>query len=394
MDKYFKQYRSGYSLPRDFYTSAEIYQQDLEKYWGHSWVWVGHISQLPEVGCYFVFEFGNESVIVCRDSTDTLKAHLNVCRHRGSRVCTNHSGKVKSFVCPYHAWTYNLDGELRSGRRMPEEFDRQDHGLKSVNLLNHQGLLFVCLSDDPPPLEQALATVASLTAPFQLEDLKIIQRRSYPVEANWKLALENYLECYHCAPSHREYSKSHSLKDPDSMTEELIETLKKRSQNIGLPTKQVSETGPQARALGADLYCRRYPLYSGFDTGSKDGSGVAPTLGLLQGYDGGATDLMIGPLNNFLIYADHMVAYRFIPTGVQTTEIQTVWLINSNATEEDYDTESLTWLWDVTTQDDERIIRHNQAGINSFHYEPGPLSTMEWGITDFYSGYMEVMRDS
>ena len=104
---------------------------------------------------------------------------------------------------------------------------------------------------------------------------------------------------------------------------------------------------------------------------------------------------MIGPLNSFLIYADHMVAYRFIPTGVQTTDIQTLWLVNSKAQAGvDYDVKNLIWLWDVTTRDDERIVRNNQRGVNSFHYQPGPLSSMEWGISDFYTGYLDVLRRS
>lgn len=393
IDQLLKDYQSGYSLPRSFYTSPDVYEKDLALYWGQNWIWVGHASQLPDNGSYFVSEFGNESVIVVRDTDGQIKAHLNVCRHRGSRVCLQQSGKAKSFVCPYHAWTYSLNGELRSGRLMEPEFDRHQHGLKPVNLINFQGMIFICLSDTPPPLEKALEKIAPLTAPFRLDQLKIVQQASYPVPANWKLAIENYLECYHCAPSHKEYSKSHSLKDPDSMSEELLEQLRQRSTASGLPVSIISETGESAGALCADTYYRRYPLYEGYDTGSKDGRGVSCLLGELQSYDGGATDLMIGPLNSFLVYADHLVAYRFIPTSLQTTDIQTYWLVNENAHEgTDYHLKDLTWLWDVTTQDDERIIRHNQQGVNSFHYQPGPLSTMEWGISDFYTGYLSVLR--
>lgn len=390
-----KDHQPGYSLPRSFYTSAEVYEKDLALYWGLNWIWVGHASQLPDIGSYFVTEFGNESVIIVRDTDGQIKAHLNVCRHRGSRVCLQQAGKARSFVCPYHAWTYSLNGELRSGRLMAPEFDRRQHGLKSVSLVDFQGLIFICLSDKPPPIEQALEKIAPLTEPFRLDQLKVVHQASYPVPANWKLALENYLECYHCAPSHKEYSKSHSLKDPDSMSEKLLERLRQRSIKSGLPTDVISATGGSAEALCADTYYRRYPLYDGYDTGSKDGRGLSCLLGDLQSYDGGATDLMIGPLNSFLIYADHMVAYRFIPTGVQTTDIQTLWLVNSKAQAGvDYDVKNLIWLWDVTTRDDERIIRNNQRGVNSFHYQPGPLSTMEWGISDFYTGYLDVLRRS
>lgn len=387
-------FQPGYSLPGAFYTSPELYQKDLQLYWGRNWIWAGHVSQLPEAGSYFLFDFGSESIIVVRDKGGQIRAHLNVCRHRGSRVCLQQTGKANSFVCPYHAWTYNLDGGLRSGRLMPAEFDKNQHGLKPVKLFEFQGLLFICMSDDPPPIEHELAAIAPLTAPFDLARLKIAHQESYPVSANWKLALENYLECYHCAPSHKQYSKSHSLKDPDSMTEELVQAMQARSADIGLPVTEISATGEMAQAVCTDLYYRRYPLYPGYDTGSQDGTAIAPLLGSLKGFDGGATDLMIGPLNSFLIYADHMVAYRFIPTGVQTTDIQTLWLVNEDSREGvDYDLENLKWLWDVTTQDDERIIRHNQEGVNSSYYRPGPLSTMEWGIADFHAGYLGLLRE-
>ncbi len=385
-------HRQGYSLERDFYVSETIYRADLEKYWGANWIWAGHISQIPEVGDFLVFEFGQESIIIVRDSNGDIRAHLNVCRHRGSRVCLSRSGNTHSFVCPYHAWTYGLDGQLRAGRLMPDGFDKREHGLMPVSVINYQGLLFFCLAEQPPSMQSALDKVENSTVPFSLANLKVAHEASYPVAANWKLALENYLECYHCAPAHKEYSKSHSLKDPLSCNSELVSAMEARSESIGLLNGEVAGTGALAEHPGADVYYRRYPLYPGYDTGSMDGRGVSTLLGNLSGYDGGASDLTIGPLNSFLIYSDHMVGYRFIPGGVQQTEIQTVWLVNENAQEGvDYELKNLVWLWDVTTRDDERIIRHNQAGVNSLRYSPGPLSKMEWGIQDFHFGYLNVL---
>ncbi|WP_282606893.1 aromatic ring-hydroxylating dioxygenase subunit alpha [Pelagibius sp. Alg239-R121] len=385
-------FQTGQSLERQFYTSEQIYQQELEKIWGGSWIWAGHISQLANKGDYFLFEVGSESVIVVRDGTGAICAHLNVCRHRGSRICLEPCGNLRAFSCPYHAWTYSLNGDLRSRRMMPDGFDRADHGLLPVKVIDFQGLIFICLSETPPPIEPALERLAPMTAPFQFENLKIAHHASYPVPANWKLALENYLECYHCAPAHKEYSKSHSLKDPAAMTPELIEAMQARSVNVGLPTGELNETGEDARAPGADVYYRRYPLFPGYVTGSRNGEGLAPLLGNLTDYDGGATDIQIGPLNNFLVYSDYLVGYRFVPTSLQTTDIQTVWLVRSDAEEgRDYDLEHLTWLWHVTTLDDERIIRHNQEGVNSLYYRPGPLSSMEWGIVDFHHNYLKML---
>lgn len=382
----------GYALERLFSTSRSIYERDLERVWGGNWIWAGHGSQISNKGDYFLFEFGKESVIVVRDGTGRVRAHLNVCRHRGSRICLTSSGNARAFACRYHAWTYDLDGELRSGRLMPEGFERKDYGLLPVNVIDFQGLIFICLAKTPPPIESALERLAPRTAPFGFGNLKVVHQASYPVPANWKLALENYLECYHCAPAHREYSKSHSLKDPAAMTPELIGGMQAKSIEVGLPLEVISETGENAEHLGTDIYYRRYPLFPGYITGSQNGDGVAPLLGDLSGYDGGATDVQIGPLNNFLAYSDHLVGYRFLPRGLQSTDIQTVWMVRADAQEgRDYDLDRLTWLWHVTTLDDERIIRINQEGVNSLHYRPGPLSSMEWALVDFHYNYLKMI---
>lgn len=388
-------YREGFALPRDFYASPEVFEHDIKNYWNRNWIWVGHVSQIPAAGDYFLFEYATESIIVVRDKSDEIHAHINVCRHRGSRVCLEKSGRSSVFSCPYHAWTYDLAGKLRTGREMGADFDRADYGLFSASLKVFQGLIFVCLSDDPPDIDGTLERLAPLTAPFRTENMKVAHTASYPVPANWKLALENYLECYHCAPAHQEYSRSHSLKDPASLTDELVGTLQKNSQLAGLPVVELNETGAEASAHGTDAYYRRYPLYPGYKTGSKSGSQLAPVLGDLALLDGGATDIMIGPLNSFLAYGDYIVGYRFVPISLQKTNIQVVWMVRQDAEEGvDYSREDLTWLWHVTSQDDERIIRHNQEGVNSHAFVPGPLSEMEWGISAFYHGYMARFADT
>lgn len=382
----------GFALPRHFYTSQAVYDHDIRAFWNRNWIWVGHVSEVPETGDFFLFDYGPESIIIVRDRNGDVRAHMNVCRHRGSRVCLEKSGKARSFVCPYHAWTFDLSGALRNGRQMGDGFDPADYGLFSVPIKIFQGLIFVCAHDDPPPIDAALERLAPLSAPFEFENLKLAHSASYPVPANWKLALENYLECYHCAPSHKDYSRSHTLKDPDQASA-FTEGLRDRMREVGLPVDVLDETGPAASASGAETYWRRYPLFPGYETGSKTGAALAPTLGVLKGHDGGATDLGVGVLNYFLVYADHLVGYRFVPRGLQETDIQIAWYVRGDAEEgRDYAKEDLTWLWHVTSLDDERIIRHNQEGVNSHRFVPGPLSEMETSISGFYRTYFDMIR--
>jgi Rieske 2Fe-2S family protein len=274
---------------------------------------------------------------------------------------------------------------------MGEHFDPSKFGLVPVQVSVFKGLIFVCADANTPSLDPVLSQLSPLVEPYGFEDLKVAHTASFPVPANWKLAVENYLECYHCGPAHKEYSRSHSLKSPQDMVG-LIEPLKARAVDVGLSPDELALVGDAALTPFTSGYYRRYPLYPGFKTGSKSGEALAPLLGTLKDFDGGATDFDIGPLNWFLIYSDHMVGYRFIPRGVQETDIQVVWLVRADAEEgQAYNTENLTWLWHVTSLDDERIIRHNQSGVNSQYFQPGPLGEMETSIQDFYDFYFAMI---
>lgn len=389
-----RSYAPGHSLDRLFYSSRALYERDVAKIWCESWLWAGHVSQIAETGDYFLFEFATESIIIVRDAEGEVRAHLNVCRHRGSRVCLETAGRARTFSCPYHGWTYKLDGSLRGARMMGADFDRTPYGLMPVQVQVFHGLIFICLAQgEAPDLGNALARLEPHIAPFDIANTRVVHMADYPVPANWKLALENYLECYHCARAHEEYSRSHSLKDPTSMTPQLVANMQARSLDAGLTVEELSATGLAAEPPGADIYYRRYPLYPGYDTGSEDGKPLAPLLGSLKCFDGGASDIQIGPVNHFLAYGDHVVGYRFLPRGPQQTDIQTVWMVRKDAEAgRDYDLQRLTWLWDVTTRADERIIRNNQAGVNSIRYRPGPLAPMEWGMSEFLRWYTKAIR--
>ena len=387
-------YQGSQSLPRQFYTSETVYKMDIQHYWNHSWIWVGHINQIPNVGDFFLFDYGYESVIIARDKNDSVNAFLNVCRHRGSRVCIEKSGNTRLFVCPYHAWTYELNGSLRAAREMEDNFNTAEYSLKKVNLRIFHGLIFICVADNPPNIDEGLLQLEPLVEPFEFENLKIVHSANYPVAANWKLALENYMECYHCAPAHLEYSRSHSLKDPSSANIELKKCMLKRSMDVGLSGEELHINLLESNNVEMDFYFSRYPLFQGYKTGSKSGEKLAPLLGRLKDFDGGTSDIQIGILNNFLSYSDHVIGYRFIPRSLQITDIEVIWMVRKDAEEgKDYNLEDLTWLWHCTSQDDERIIALNQKGVNSNHYVPGPLSNMEWGIKAFHAGYLKQLEE-
>ncbi len=366
------------ALPRYFYRSAVAYRQELENIFFKSWLYAGHASQVPDAGDFFLYEIAEESVIVVRGEDGTIRALVNSCRHRGSRVCEASSGHCRTFVCPYHGWVYNPDGSLRAARHMEAmaEFRREDHGLRQLRVAVRFGLIFVNFDPDAYDFNACLQEVDAQMAPYRLETAKIAHRESYPVDANWKIALGNYLECYHCDTAHRAYSKIHTFKEREHVVAPINRAMWARAAaQTGIPgiEKAVYRMFREAPGFGACVYTSRYALFDGFRTGSRDGAPVAPLMGDFTGYDGGAGDFQFGPLTYMLNYPDHCVLFRYVPLGIDRTEMEIVWFVNGDAREGvDYDREALTWLWHVTTLEDKRIMTLNAAGVNSHFFEPGP----------------------
>jgi Rieske 2Fe-2S family protein len=378
----------GRSLAQAFYNDPDIFERDLERVFLRHWLCVDHESSIARPGDFRLFELASESVIIARGEDGALRAFANVCRHRGSRVCSTPSGNAKYFICPYHAWTYGLDGSLRAARHMPHDFDTARHGLKEIKLRVLEGLVFVSFAENPLGLHDVEATLRAYLGPFDWAGARVAHRESYAIEANWKLAVENYLECYHCAPSHPEYSKLHALEQPPARVEALNARMRERASALGLDFPE-HDHWVASTSGGEAIFGFRYALYDGIETGSADGRAVAPLMGRFRAYDGGATSVHFGPASFFLAYADHGVIYRFIPKTVQSCEMEVIWLVAPMAREgADYGVDRLTWLWKVTSEADKRIIEQNQLGVNSRFYEPGPYMPMEYNTRRYVDWYL------
>jgi phenylpropionate dioxygenase-like ring-hydroxylating dioxygenase large terminal subunit len=380
-------------LIRDFYADPAIFQRDVETMLSRHWLCAGHVSRVPNPGDYFLYEIAAESVIIARGQDGALRALVNVCRHRGSRVCLEASGNAKLFICPYHAWTYNLDGSLRSARHMAEPFDAAAHGLKQIHLQVVEGLIFVSFAETPLALDRVAEVLHQGYGPYGWADAKIAHRETYPIEANWKLAVENYVECYHCAPAHPEYAKLHANEQPRAKIAELNARMTSRAAALGLVLPDRDHWALKAEPGEEATYLVRYALLRSAVTGSADGKPVAPLMGRFTDYDGGATFIHVGPASFFLAYPDHGLIYRFIPKTVQHSEMEVIWLVRGDAREGvDYDRERLTWLWRVTSEADKKIIENNQRGVNSRYYTPGPFAGMEMSERRFVEWYLSEIR--
>ncbi len=387
--------QAGYALPGALYQDPQVYECEIRAIFLKSWLYVGHQSRIPARGDYFLFEIAGESVIVVRDVDGQINALLNVCRHRGSRICDEPEGHEPRLVCRYHGWTYGLDGSLRAAARTPEGFDRSQFGLRRLRTKVFAGLIFVNFDAGAAPFDAIERDLEEPLRPYRLERTKVAHRQNYAIASNWKLAVENYCECYHCQPAHPEYSVGHGRAIPEAEYASLLEQVMERAPAVGLTQHLVRRSWLDSDAFGVDRGFDRYPLLRGHRSGSRDGGPVAPLLGSITGYDGGTTDLHLGPMTFGLAYCDHVVLYRFTPRGQRSTDCEITWLVNESAVEgRDYDRAALTWLWDVTTLADKEIIERNQAGVDSRYYEPGPLSPMEDFTQRFLNWYLATMGDA
>jgi Rieske 2Fe-2S family protein len=288
---------------------------------------------------------------------------------------------------------YDTDGKLIAARDMPEDFDKAQHGLHQLPVEIVQGLIFVCFCDDPPSIEAARRDLTEPMSMFDFENLKVAAQKSYPIDANWKLAIENYQECYHCAPAHPEYAKLHTLMLDVKKRQRVQEHMLENMSACGLKKIEINRIYAKAQAGEMGYAYSRTALFEAYKTGSRDGEPVAPLLGNLTNYDGGASDINFGPLNYFLVYSDHAVGYVFTPVDESTCQCEIFWMVRGDAVEgKDYDRDELMWLWDVTMYADETIIINNWKGVQSKYYRPGPFSGMEAEEQEFVDWVLQELR--
>ena len=379
-------HKPGHSLDQRFYTDPVIYDLEIQKIVNRNWILAGHVSQLPEPGDFKVLNVGQESAIIVRGKDGNLKGFANVCRHRGSLVCLEQQGHVDNFTCPYHGWMYDIDGNLAAARNMDADFDKSTHGLKPVSVGEIHGLVFVCFDENPPSLEGATRDLEEAMEMFDFANLKVAAQKSYEIPANWKLSIENYQECYHCANAHPEYALMHTMMLDDDKRARASGHMFERMEACGIKDIEIDHVDGAARPGEIGFGYGRTAMFNRYKTGSLGGEPVAPLLGSIKGYDGGQADFSFGPFSFLLAYNDHVVGYVFTPIDHKNSNCEVYWLVRGDAQEgTDYDLDKLTWLWDVTTKADKEIISNNSKGVHSKYYQPGPFSRME----DLESGYVE-----
>jgi Rieske 2Fe-2S family protein len=376
--------RPGHALPQALYTSQEAFDFDLKAIFARTWVLAGLECEVPSPGAALALTVGGSPIVVLRDRAGEIRGFHNSCRHRGAMVCPPGRSQRPVLVCPYHQWSYDLTGKLVAARRMQTSFDPAAHALRPVHVRNIAGVLYVCLAEDAPPIEEFARGLAPLLAPHDLPNAKLAHEAVFVEKGNWKLVMENARECYHCAARHPDLAltfptevKAHFAADEAGR----VARFDARMAGAGLPI------GP---TMGAWWQAIRFPLNENVVSMTMDGKHACSRLMVdAEGGDIGSVRFATEPNSFCHALADHLFVFTAEPSGPQETIVTTRWYVHKEAVEgRDYHLENVVALWLTTNNQDIELVENNQRGVNSVGYVPGPYSeeaeSLVRRFTDWY----------
>ncbi|MSU40195.1 MAG: aromatic ring-hydroxylating dioxygenase subunit alpha [Pedosphaera sp.] len=355
-----------FMLERRYFLDADIYRRETDRIFRRRWLQVGRAAQLPAAGSFVTVEIEGEHLILLRDREKHLRAFHNHCRHRGTRLCNEPAGQLGTHItCPYHAWSYSLDGRLQGAPHMEETpgFSKADYPLHAVACAEWDGHIFVHLDAKPAPFEQTFAPVLTKFAPWHVHELVCARTVEYDVAANWKLIVQNYSECYHCPIIHPALNEhSHYRAAKNDLTEGPF---------LGGPMRITRDGGGLTR------------------TGQR----CAPPLPGVKGEDlQHAYYYLIFPSFLISLQPDFVLTHRLIRKGAGRTQIVCQWFYHPEAVAAPgFDPSAAVDFWDQINREDWKLCELSQAGIQSTACSPGPYSTLESMPAAFDREYLAAM---
>ncbi|MCK0197884.1 aromatic ring-hydroxylating dioxygenase subunit alpha [Ancylobacter sp. 6x-1] len=400
-----RQRAEGHSLPAGLYMRPDVFEADLDVFFRKHWIYVGLECDVPEPGDATVIDIGSSSLILLRDDDSQIRVLHNVCRHRGSRLLDAGSSVLSKLVCPYHQWTYELSGELIHAPHMGKGFDPTCHSIRPVQFRSIGGLIYVCLSDNPPKDIDTLERVMEeRLAPYDIRNSRIAHQTDVIEDGNWKLTIENNRECYHCAGSHPELCVSFIDLDfgydPESLGEDDRAEAEEHQRLYAERTAAWEAEGYPSAAFeqlagnATNFRTQRLIIAGAGESQTPDATAACSKLmGAMTRKDLGDVHLWgHNAWNHFM--GDHAVTVMVIPLAPNRTLVRTKWLVHKDAVEGvDYDIEKLTSVWIATTDQDSLLVARSQQGIEDPAYLPGPYSRFTEGQLDnFATWYVEQMR--
>lgn len=297
----------SFTLPARYYTEPDVLEEERDQLFTDSWQYVGHLGQVDAAGEFFTTEIAGNGVIVTRDESGDLRAFHNVCPHRGSRVLDDETGSTRKLQCPYHGWTFDLDGSLYSAPNFEDDaLDCEANSLHPVRVDTWGPMVFVHLGTDPDPLAETLGSLVDLYEPFRLDEFEYVDTYEHEIACNWKAYVDNYVECDHCDLNHASslYEWIHpetytidpgenhvlvsaTLEDEYVLNETLDPAVRDQYYaawvwpnvtvdiaNDGLEVGYLQPLGPERMVLVADRYTRYGEVDEGWETDDEVGREV------------------------------------------------------------------------------------------------------------------------
>ena len=361
---------SSKTPPGTFYTDDRIFQRELEEFYGISWLNVGRESQVSQPGDFFTREIGGESVLVVRGTDGTPRAFYNVCRHRGTRLVEDAEGaKLRSIVCPYHGWTYSSEGRLVGAPHTDSlvDFDKGASGLYGIRLETWGGFVWVNLDPEATSLRDHLSPFFAKFDRFPLGKLRLASRKTYEVDANWKILVENYQECYHCAPVH-----------PD----------------LNRITPYFSGEVHDYFIDGAS----RAPFSGGWMEFAKDYASMTwsgytsrpPLEGMTEEDRRRVYYYAVFPNLFFSLHPDFLMIHRTWPVTPTHSRVECEFFFDPATMERaGFDASDAVELWDLINRQDWAVCTRSQKGMGSHIWKGGRYSEQEPQVFDFDQYVME-----
>ena len=360
--------RGATTLPGRYYTSPEVFADEMERLFARRWLCVGREDEIAGPGDFVLRSVLGESIIVLRDRSGVVRAFYNVCRHRGTRLCEAPAGRFPATIqCPYHAWTYALDGRLVGAPSMAdvEPFDKGDYPLHPAGVATWEGFVFLNLARDPQPFAEAFAPLIGKFSSYNLSTLKVARRVEYDVRANWKLIFQNYNECYHCSPVHPALVK---LTPATSGANDLVEGV---------------FLGGYMRMTGGAESMTMSGRACGLPVGD-----VAPDDRERVYY------YSIFPNMLLSLHPDYVMAHRIRPEEPGRSHIVCEWLFHPESIgRPEWNPDDGVEFWDMTNRQDWHVCELSQLGVASRAYTPGPYSARESLPAAFDREYLRMMGE-
>jgi len=351
------------NLPGKLYHDEEVYRRELERIFFRSWLCVGREEDLPEPGSFLTRSVGDESVIIARSNDRTLRAFYNICRHRGSRLISEPEGGRRVLQCPYHSWSYALDGKLAGAPHTEnlKNFDREDYSLLSIQLDTWAGFIFVKFTSGPPSLQRYLGDLIQKFERVPLAALRRGGRNVYEVAANWKVLCENFSECYHCPTIHPELSRI---------------TFYRSAENDAFLS---------GRDRHGSYSGGRMELAEGCDSMTLTGRTNRPPLrGLTEEERRHIHYYLIFPNLFFSLHPDYLMVHTVWPNGPRQATVSNEFFFEPEAMARgDFDPGDAVGIWDIINRQDWQACERVQLGMMSRASLPGRYSEMESLVYDF-----------